>query len=276
VCHRTEARYIADQTVRSLEYDPGGNGMAIKRLPRHRTTNTAATPAPAHHVPPPLPYAYAAMEPTIDSRTMKLHHDKHHATYVEHLNDVLEKSPDLQGRTPIWLLQNANEVPEKIRTALLQNAGGHVNHSLFWRAMTPNATRSPTGSLGDAIVRDFGSVEQFKRQFVEVGEKHFGSGWAWLVRDGAQLRVVSPSGHDNPLTQGCYPILLNDVWEHAYYLKYENRHPDYSKNWWTICNWKEANRRFEISDHFAQGVWEDEGGALCQPRPNGRPGAKPS
>ena len=161
--------------------------MATKRAPRHRNTDTEPTPAAATHTLPPLPYAYAALEPTIDSRTMKLHHDKHHATYVEHLNAALEKFPDLQRRTPIWLLQNSKELPEKIRTAVLQNAGGHVNHSLFWRAMSPNAMRAPTGSLADAIVRDFGSVEQFKQQFVEVGEKHFGSGWVWLVRDGAEL-----------------------------------------------------------------------------------------
>jgi Fe-Mn family superoxide dismutase len=238
--------------------------MTTRRVPRHSNTDTASTPAPTKHVLPPLPYAYASLEPSIDAHTMKLHHDKHHATYVEQLNGALEKYPDLQRRTPIWLLLNASEVPEKIRTTVLHTAGGHVNHSLFWRAMTPNASRLPTGALADAIVRDFGSVEQFEEQFAEVGQQHFGSGWVWLVRtqlDGGRLQVLSTAGHENPLMQGHYPILVNDVWEHAYYLKYENRRADYLKSWWAVANWKEAGRRYENSNHSAEETWEDEGGA---------------
>lgn len=217
------------------------------------------------HQLPPLPYDYAALEPHIDARTMELHHDKHHASYVAGLNAALEKLPDLQERSATWLLLNLNKVPEAVRTAVRNNAGGHVNHSLFWRAMTPAGAAAPEGSLADAIKRDFGSLEKFKARFAEAGTKLFGSGWVWLARaqlEGGKLLVLATPGHENPLMQGHFPILVNDVWEHAYYLKHQNRRPEYLDRWWSIANWQEAARRFGRSDHTAEQDWEDEGGRL--------------
>jgi superoxide dismutase, Fe-Mn family len=217
------------------------------------------------HLLPQLPYSYVALEPYIDARTMHLHHDKHHASYVEQLNAALENFPWLQGRTPIWLLENLSKVPVKIRSAVHHNVGGHLNHSLFWRAMAPTGVNAPAGALADAITRDFGGLEQLKARFVEVGLQRFGSGWVWLARtrlDGGTLEVFSTSGHDNPIQQGYYPILVNDVWEHAYYLKHENRRADYLKHWWAIANWEEAARRYEGSDLSAQHDWEAEGGRV--------------
>jgi superoxide dismutase, Fe-Mn family len=219
------------------------------------------------HLLPPLPYEYGALEPHIDAHTMMLHHDKHHASYVANLNSALEDFPDLQERTASWLLLNLDEVPEKIRTAVRHNAGGHVNHSLFWRAMSPAGDGAPTGLLADAIRRDFGGFEQLKTQFDAAGEKLFGSGWVWLARtrhDGGKLEVITTSGHDNPLLQGRFPLLVNDVWEHAYYLKHENRRADYLKGWWSVVNWEEAAIRFERPDHRAEDNWENEGGALLE------------
>ncbi|MEX2122651.1 MAG: superoxide dismutase [Woeseia sp.] len=217
------------------------------------------------HLLPPLPYDYAALEPHIDARTMELHHDKHHASYVASLNAALEKLPDLQERSATWLLLNLNKVPEAVRTTVRNNAGGHVNHSLFWRAMTPAGAAAPEGSLADAIKRDFGSLEKFKARFAEAGTKLFGSGWVWLARaqqEGGKLVVLATPGHENPLVQGHFPILVNDIWEHAYYLKHQNRRPEYLDRWWSIANWQEAARRFGRSDHAAEQDWEDEGGRL--------------
>jgi len=220
------------------------------------------------HSLPLLPYESAALEPHIDARTMLLHHDKHHASYVANLNEALEKFPELQQRSATWLLLNLDKVPEAARTAVRNNAGGHVNHSLFWRAMSPAGGGLPAGLLADAIKRDFGSFEQFKTLFEETGGKLFGSGWVWLARvqkDGGKLQVYTTTGHDNPLMQGHFPLLVNDVWEHAYYLKHENRRADYLKGWWAIANWEEAARRFELSDHSAEQDWEDEGGLVLAP-----------
>jgi superoxide dismutase, Fe-Mn family len=217
------------------------------------------------HVLPPLPYYHASLEPHIDARTMTLHHDQHHASYVSNLNSALENFPELHERTALWLLLHLSRVPEKIRTAVHNNAGGHVNHSLFWRAMSPAASGAPTGRLADAIKRDFGGLEQFKARFEDAGGKLFGSGWVWLARaqqDGDRLQVCTTSGHDNPLMQGRFPILVNDVWEHAYYLKHENRRADYLRSWWPVVNWEEAVRRFEHSDQSAEHDWESEGGSL--------------
>jgi Fe-Mn family superoxide dismutase len=219
-------------------------------------------PAPTKHVLPALPYEYAALEPAVDARTMMLHHDKHHASYVDKLNAALEGFPDLQGRTAIWLLLNLIKVPKEIRTAVRHNAGGHVNHGLFWRAMSPGGDDVPAGPLADAIVRDFGSLEQLKARFAEAGEKRFGSGWVWLARTqlhGGTLHVFSTFGHENPLLQGHYPILLNDVWEHSYYLKYQNRRAEYLKDWWAVANWEEAAQRYERSEHSAGDKREAEG-----------------
>jgi Fe-Mn family superoxide dismutase len=218
------------------------------------------------HLLPHLPYEYSALEPHIDAHTMTLHHDKHHASYVASLNSALEDFPDLQKRTASWLLLNLGKVPEKIRTAVHHNAGGHVNHSLFWRAMSPAGDGAPSGLLADAIKRDFGGFEQLKTRFDEAGAKLFGSGWVWLARtqDGGKLEVSTTSGHDNPLMQGRFPLLVNDVWEHAYYLKYENRRPDYLKSWWSVVNWEEAANRFVRSDHQTEDNWESESGALLE------------
>jgi superoxide dismutase, Fe-Mn family len=232
-------------------------------LPGDALPRSATRPpkGPAKHVLPALPYEYAALEPSIDARTMMLHHDKHHASYVDNLNAALEEFPDLQERTALWLLLNLIKVPKEIRTAVRHNAGGHVNHSLFWWAMSPPGDDAPTGALADAIVRDFGNVEQFKARFAEAGEQRFGSGWVWLARTqlaGGRLQVFSTFGHESPLLQGHYPILLNDVWEHAYYLKYENRRADYLNAWWTVVNWGEAAQRFQDSDRSAACIREGE------------------
>lgn len=219
------------------------------------------------HLLPALPYDRAALEPHIDVRTMTLHHDMHHASYVEKLNSALEKYPELHERTVIWLLLNPGKIPEETRAVVRNNAGGHVNHSMLWRAMSPDGGGEPTGLLADAINSDFGSIEKFKARFEEAGEKLFGSGWVWLARaqqNGGKLVVLCTSGHDNPLLQGYFPLLVNDVWEHAYYLKHENRRGDYLKGWWSIVNWKEAARRFEVSDLPAERRWEIDGGLVLK------------
>lgn len=221
----------------------------------------------AKHTVPPLPYDYAALEPVIDAQTMLLHRDHHHASYVKKLNSALEENPELQGRSALWLLLNPGKVPLKHRTVIRHNAGGHVNHSLFWKAMSPagHGALAPAGALAAAINRDFGSFEQLKKRFIEAGEKLFGSGWVWLAEsgpDGRKLQICTTSGHGNPLLNGRFPILLNDVWEHAYYLNYHNRRGDYLRAWWSIVNWEEAARRFDRSDQAAERDWEDEGGTV--------------
>jgi superoxide dismutase, Fe-Mn family len=241
--------------------------MITKVMPRPSDALTRRERVPAKHVLPALPYAYAALEPTIDARTMMLHHDKHHASYVDKLNEALEKFPELQGRSAIWLLLNLIKVPKEIRTAVRHNAGGHVNHSLFWRAMSPAGGDAPAGPLADAIVRDFGGLEQLMARFAEAGQQRFGSGWVWLAKrqlEGGRLQVMSTFGHENPLLQGQYPILVNDVWEHAYYLKYENRRADYLKDWWAVANWQEAALRYEHSGHPDQDGSEAEGESLLK------------
>lgn len=204
------------------------------------------------HVLPPLPYDYAALEPHIDARTMQLHHDMHHASYVDKLNTALEKFPAFQDKSALWLLLNLATLPQDIRVAVENNAGGHVNHSLFWQAMSPKGGGAPSGALSDAITRDFGSFDLLKAKFDAAAAAQFGSGWVWLVkaRDGAgPLEVITTSGHHNPLMDGHFPVLVNDVWEHAYYLKHENRRPDYLKGWWSVVNWQEATRRFATAKH---------------------------
>lgn len=226
--------------------------------------------AAGKHVLPLLLYLPAALEPIIDTRTMTLHHDAHHGAYVDNLNEALESYPALQGRSAIWLLLNSNKIPSAKRAAIRRNAGGHVNHSLFWRAMTPAGAGGPTGVFADALARDFGSVDGFKSQFVAIGNKHFGSGWVWLVRsrfDGGAMKIVTTSGHENPLVQGLYPILLNDVWEHAYYLKHENRRKAYLDCWWSVADWREAARLFAVAERTALDTWESEGEAVLTSAP---------
>ncbi len=195
---------------------------------------------------PPLPYDYNALEPYIDEQTMHLHHDKHHAAYVTNLNNALKDRsghPDVSAEELIRRLQ---EVPEDIRTAVRNNGGGHVNHTMFWQIMKPNGGGEPTGALASAIQDAFGSFDAFKAAFNDAGVKRFGSGWAWLVLDrNGKLSVTSTANQDNPQTDGLYPVMGNDVWEHAYYLKYQNRRPDYLNAWWNVVNWDEVARRYE-------------------------------
>lgn len=207
------------------------------------------TDTPMNHVLPPLPYGFAALEPIIDAETLRLHHDAHHASYVANLNRTLEPFPELQGHSAIWLLLHPEAVPEAIRETVRNNAGGHLNHSLFWLTMSPDGPREPQGNLARAIARDFGNFEKFKTEFAEAGEAHFASGWVWLTKStkaSSRLRICTTAGHDNPVTNGEVPILLNDVWEHAYYLKHQNRRRDYLRNWWMVADWAEASQRFEI------------------------------
>jgi Fe-Mn family superoxide dismutase len=198
------------------------------------------------HELPPLPYDYAALEPHIDAQTMTLHHDKHHNTYVTNLNTAIEKHPELGSKSPEDLLRDLSSVPEDIRTAVRNNGGGHVNHTMYWTIMGPNGGGEPTGPIADAINQTFGSFDAFKEQFNAAGAARFGSGWVWLVRDSSgSLSITSTANQDNPLSDGQFPILGNDVWEHAYYLKYQNRRPEYLGAWWNVVNWDEVNNRLQ-------------------------------
>lgn len=199
------------------------------------------------HELPPLPYDYAGLEPHIDAATMHLHHDKHHQAYVNNLNAAIEKHPELAKHTAEELLRNLNAVPDDIRGAVRNNGGGHVNHTMFWQIMKPNGGGAPTGKIADQIKKDFGSFEDFKKQFNETTAKQFGSGWGWLISEGGKLKIVTTANQDSPLSQGHFPILGNDVWEHAYYLKYQNKRPDYLAAWWNTVNWDEINKRFELA-----------------------------
>ena len=199
---------------------------------------------------PALPYDYAALEPTIDEATLKLHHDKHHQTYVTNLNGAIEKNPDLGSKSPEQLISDLASVPEDARKVVQNNGGGHVNHTMFWEIMKPNGGGEPSGVLGQRIVEDFGSFEDFKKLFNETTAKQFGSGWGWLVFDAGKLKVITTANQDNPLMQGLYPILGNDIWEHAYYLKYQNKRPDYLAAWWSVVNWEAVNARFETAQKY--------------------------
>ena len=197
----------------------------------------------AHSVPP-LPYDYNALEPHIDEQTMRIHHDKHHAAYVNNLNAALEKHPELQNKSAEDLIKDINSVPEAIRTAVRNNGGGHVNHAMFWEIMGPGKGGEPTGPIAEAIKSTFGTFDTFKTQLNDAGVKRFGSGWAWLVDAGGKLVIESTANQDNPMMEGKRPILGVDVWEHAYYLKYQNRRPDYLAAWWNVINWDAVNKRF--------------------------------
>jgi Fe-Mn family superoxide dismutase len=197
----------------------------------------------AHSVPP-LPYDYNALEPHIDEQTMRIHHDKHHAAYVNNLNAALEKHPELAGKSVEELVKGINTVPEDIRTAVRNNGGGHINHTMFWEIMGPGKGGEPAGRIGDAIKSSFGDFEKFKTQMNDAGVKRFGSGWAWLIDAGGKLTIESTANQDSPLMEGKKPLLGIDVWEHAYYLKYQNRRPDYLAAWWSVVNWDAVNKRF--------------------------------
>jgi len=199
------------------------------------------------HSLPALPYAFDALEPHIDAQTMQIHHGKHHQTYVTNLNAALDKHAALHNESLDGLLAGLAKVPDEIRTAVRNNGGGHWNHTQFWTWMAPNAGGEPTGKLANAISSSFGDFAKFQEQFAAAGLARFGSGWAWLVRQGGKLAIVSTPNQDNPLMDGTSPndvILGVDVWEHAYYLKYQNRRADYLKAWWNVVNWKEIAERF--------------------------------
>lgn len=196
------------------------------------------------HELPPLPYAFDALEPHIDARTMEIHHDKHHATYVTKLNEALAKEPGLQDKPLEELLRGIDQVPESIRGAVRNHGGGHHNHSLFWQIMGPNGGGSPTGELAEALQRDFGSFESFKEKLTNAAANQFGSGWGWLVASGGKLDVIARPNQDSPLMEGKTPLLGVDVWEHAYYLLYQNRRPDYLSAWWNTINWQAVAQRY--------------------------------
>jgi Fe-Mn family superoxide dismutase len=199
---------------------------------------------------PALPYDYAALEPTIDEATMKLHHDKHHQAYVTNLNGAIEKHPELASKSPEELIEDLSAIPESVRKVVQNNGGGHVNHTMFWEIMKPGGGGEPLGELSLKITEDFGSFEDFKKQFNEATAKQFGSGWGWLVLKDGKLTIVTTANQDSPLSQGLYPILGNDVWEHAYYLKYNNRRPDYLAAWWNVVNWEKAEERFKKAESY--------------------------
>ncbi len=193
---------------------------------------------------PDLPYAYNALEPSIDERTMQIHHDKHHAAYVKNLNDALVGHDDLLSMSIEELVKNLSKVPENVRTKVRNNGGGHANHSLFWQIMAPKAGGQPSGELAKAIDEAFGNFAQFQEKFAAAGIGRFGSGWVWLIKDGGKLTIADTPNQDTPIMEGKTPILGLDVWEHAYYLKYQNVRADYIKNWWNVVNWTEVAKRY--------------------------------
>jgi Fe-Mn family superoxide dismutase len=225
---------------RVIEQSPGIGAEHILR----KTTEPEGEEMP--YELPPLPYDYDALEPTIDAQTMQIHHGKHHQAYVTNLNAALEGS-EWADRPLESLLDNIDLLPEDKRAAVRNNGGGHANHSLFWTIMSPNGGGEPSGALAAAIEATFDSVDALKTQLVDAGVKRFGSGWSWLIHDGTGLAVVSTPNQDTPLMTGDTPLLGIDVWEHAYYLTYQNRRPDYLAAWWNVVNWDEVGRRYEAA-----------------------------
>jgi Fe-Mn family superoxide dismutase len=199
------------------------------------------------HELPPLPYPKEALEPHIDAQTMEIHHGKHHNAYVTNLNKAIAGKGDLETKPIEQLISNLNAVPEDIRTAVRNNGGGHANHSMFWKLMGPNAGGKPSGKLAEDINATFGSFDGFKEKFEAGGAGRFGSGWVWLVVKNGKLEIMSTANQDNPLMEGIKPVMGCDVWEHAYYLKYQNRRPDYLKAWWNVVNWNEVNKYYEAA-----------------------------
>ena len=196
------------------------------------------------HSLPPLPYPFDALEPHIDKQTMEIHHGKHHAAYVNNLNAALEKHPDLQSKSVEDLIKGINTVPEDIRTAVRNNGGGHINHSMFWKIMKKGGGGEPAGAFADAIKSAFGSFADFKTKFTQAGIGRFGSGWAWVILKDGKLAIESTPNQDNPLMSGGKAVMGLDVWEHSYYLKYQNRRPDYIEAWWNVVNWEEIGNNY--------------------------------
>jgi superoxide dismutase, Fe-Mn family len=217
----------------TLEYDP-----AVRPA-----SNVDKEDRAMAHSLPPLPYPSDALEPHIDKQTMEIHHGKHHNAYVTNLNAALEKHPELQSKSADDLIRGLNTVPDDIRTAVRNNGGGHVNHTMFWQIMGPNAGGAPSGAIADAINTAFGSFDKFKEEFKKAAVGRFGSGWAWVVDNGGKIAIESTPNQDNPMMDGKKPVFGIDVWEHAYYLKYQNRRPDYIDAWWHVVNWNEINKR---------------------------------
>jgi superoxide dismutase, Fe-Mn family len=199
------------------------------------------------HELPPLPYPKESLEPHIDAQTMEIHHGKHHNAYVTNLNKAIAGKGDLEKKSIEDLIKNLNAVPEDIRTAVRNNGGGHINHTMFWKLMGPNAGGKPSGKIAEDINAAFGSFDVFKEKFEAAGVGRFGSGWAWLVVKNGKLEIMSTANQDNPLMEGIKPVMGCDVWEHAYYLKYQNRRPDYLKAWWNVVNWNEVNKNYEAA-----------------------------
>ena len=225
--------------------------VALTRLPAQAQVFGKQGRAVAPYKVAPLPYDYDALHRTIDPLTMRLHHDKHYAGYVKKLNAAVSGHPDLMKKTPQELIANLDALPSSVQTAIRNNGGGYVNHAMFWQIMSPQGGGAPGGPIAEAIKRDFGSFASFQTQFQTAGENRFGSGWVWLVRDGkGKLSVMSTPNQDSPMMKeygGLFPIMGNDVWEHAYYLKYNNRRADYLKAWWNVVNWDEVNRRLAVA-----------------------------
>ncbi|AMA72531.1 MULTISPECIES: superoxide dismutase [Aneurinibacillus] len=194
---------------------------------------------------PDLPYAYDELEPYIDARTLEIHHSKHHANYVNQLNVALEGQHELADKSIEWLLSNLEHIPESIRTAVRNNGGGHYNHSLFWSVMSPTGGGEPIGELAEAIAACFGNFKNMKEMVSQAAIRHFGSGYGWLVFDNGKLEVMSTSNQDTPLAEGKIPLMVIDVWEHAYYLKYQNKRPDFVSAWWNVVNWREVEKRYQ-------------------------------
>ena len=201
----------------------------------------------AEYTVPPLPYDFGALEPHIDAKTMEIHHDKHHAAYVNNLNAALKDHPDLQGKPIEELIANLDAIPESIRTAVRNNGGGHANHTFFWEIVGPGGGGEPKGALADAIASELGGFAAFKEAFNKAATTRFGSGWAWLTAKGGKLAVTSTANQDSPISDGATPLLGLDVWEHAYYLKYQNRRPEYIAAFWNVINWDEVSRRYEAA-----------------------------
>jgi superoxide dismutase, Fe-Mn family len=220
---------------------------SAQALRKQATPSPAATPEDEVFKLPPLPYAYDALEPYIDAETMQFHHDKHHAAYTKKLNEAVNKYPELKTKSAEELIKNIDGLPEDIRTTVRNNGGGYVNHAMFWEIMKPNGGGEPTGAIAAAITSAFGSFAKFQEEFNKAGLGRFGSGWAWLVWNQGKLEVMSTPNQESPMMTGMYPVLGNDVWEHAYYLKYRNKRDEYMMQWWNLVNWDEVNRRFEMA-----------------------------
>jgi superoxide dismutase, Fe-Mn family len=230
----------------AVNYQNSGEARTLRRHPLREKPVKETHQIMAEFTLPPLPYPYEALEPTIDTQTMQLHHDKHHQTYVTNLNNALKETPEHLEKSIEELISNLDAVPEGARTAVRNNGGGHANHTLFWEIMTPGGSKEPTGRLAEAITKTFGDLESLKKQINDAGAKRFGSGWAWLVSDASgTLSVISTANQDSPLMEGKTPLLGVDVWEHAYYLKYQNRRADYLTAWWNVVNWDKVAERYK-------------------------------